>query len=262
MMLNGSMQARWRHYELLITNLGLWQFLFYKLQQTRLRFFPTAKPVSVFSKLVKSRLKFRPGTSDHSVFFQIFVHLGYGCLDKLRDVNLIVDCGANVGYTSVYLLNRFPKARVVAVEPDPGTFAILKANLAPYTGRYRAICSAVWSHSAGLVFSANRPGGEWTNSVRPPNTSESANLTATDISTLLEESGAERISILKIDIEGAESVVFSSNYESWIKRVDNLVIELHGQECRSIFETAIAAENFAISEHGELTVCTRKIANK
>jgi FkbM family methyltransferase len=227
------------------------------VQLLRLCFLPTKKPVSVFSKLAKSRLKFRPGTSDHAVFFQVFVHRGYGCLDKMRDVNLIIDCGANVGYTSVYLLNRFPHARLVAVEPDPDTFSILKANLAPYAGRSRAICSAVWSHSAALVFSGNQPGAEWSHSVRPPNNSEPANLMATDVGTLLEESGAERISILKIDIEGAESAVFSSNYENWVKRVDNLVIELHSEECRSIFETAIAAEHFEISRSGELTVCTR-----
>jgi FkbM family methyltransferase len=174
----------------------------------------------------------------------------------MRGVNLIIDCGANVGYTSVYLLNRFPEARVVAVEPDPDTFAVLKANLAPYPGRYRAICSAVWSHAAGLVFSGQR-GSEWSQNVRPAKDSEAANVAAIDIGTLLEESGAERISILKIDIEGAESAVFSSNYENWIKRVDNLVIELHGEKCRSIFETAVAAENFVISQSGELTVCTR-----
>jgi FkbM family methyltransferase len=256
-MMATKMQARWRHYHLLITTLGLWQFLFYKLQELRLRFLPTKEPVSVFSKLVKSRLKFRPGASDHAVFFQIFIHREYGCLDRLRDVSLIIDCGANVGYTSAYLLNRFPRARVVAVEPDPHTFAVLQANLAPYRDRSRAICSAVWSHSANLVFSGNQPGAEWTHSVRPANDSEASNVSAIDIGTLLEESGAERISILKIDIEGAEADVFSSNYEHWINRVDNLVIELHSDKCQSIFQTAIAAEKFTISEHGELTVCTR-----
>jgi FkbM family methyltransferase len=257
MSITSSMQDRWRHYRLLITTLGFGQFLFYQLQQLRLRRLQTKAPVSIFSKLAKSRLWFRPGTSDHAVFFQIFVHREYRCLDAMRGVNLIIDCGANVGYTSVYFLNRFPRARVIAVEPDPDTFAILTANLAPYAARSRAICSAVWSHSVGLVFSGNESGAEWAQSVRPPNGSESPNLVATDIGALLEESGAERISILKIDIEGAESAVFSSNYQNWIQRVDNLVIELHGEECRSIFEAAIASEKFAISQCGELTVCAR-----
>ena len=257
MIFSGSMQARWRHYRLLITTLGLWQFLFYQLQQLRLRLLPTKDPVLVFSKLARFRLRFRPNTSDHAAFFQIFVHREYRCLDEVRQVNLILDCGANIGYTSVYFLNRFPSARIVAVEPDPDTFAVLTANLTPYPGRYRAICSAVWSHSEGLVFSEGQPGAEWTLRVRPPNDSERATLVGTDIGTLLEQSGAERISILKLDIEGAEAAVFSSNYENWIKRVDNLVIELHGEECRSIFGAAIASEKFVVSQYGELTVCVR-----
>jgi hypothetical protein len=83
-------------------------------------------------------------------------------------------------------------------------------------------------------------------------------MTAVDIGTLLETSGHERISILKIDIEGAESNVFSSNYHSWIGKVDNLVIELHSNECRSIFTDAISKVKFSLSECDELTVCKKR----
>ena len=79
----------------------------------------------------------------------------------------------------------------------------------------------------------------------------------TDIETLLLDSGYARISILKVDIEGAEAAVFSSNYQHWIKKVDNLVIELHDEQCSSIFLEAISAENFVVSHCDELTVCKR-----
>jgi hypothetical protein len=46
-------------------------------------------------------------------------------------------------------------------------------------------------------------------------------MTATDIGTLLDRSGEQRISVLKVDIEGAERVVFVKNYESWLPKVDN-----------------------------------------
>jgi hypothetical protein len=100
-------------------------------------------------------------------------------------------------------------------------------------------------------------GREWARTVRETRNGEKPTMTATDIGTLLEDSGYERISILKIDIEGAESVVFSSNYESWIEKVDNLVIELHGDECRSIFRKAILNADFNLSQCDELTVCKR-----
>jgi FkbM family methyltransferase len=48
-----------------------------------------------------------------------------------------------------------------------------------------------------------------------------------DIGSILDGWGHKRVAVLKIDIEGAEAVVFSKNYESWIDRVDNIVIEIH-----------------------------------
>ncbi|HBY64400.1 MAG TPA: hypothetical protein DEH78_31655, partial [Solibacterales bacterium] len=39
----------------------------------------------------------RPNTSDYSVYRQVFVDLEYGLLEKLENVNTILDCGANVG---------------------------------------------------------------------------------------------------------------------------------------------------------------------
>jgi hypothetical protein len=63
---------------------------------------------------------------------------------------------------------------------------------------------------------------------------------------------------LKIDVEGAETIIFSSNYESWIGRVDNLVIELHSPEAESVFARAIANEPFETSQCDELFVCKRR----
>lgn len=251
------MRERLQSYRLLISTLGFWQFLFYKIQLLRVHLLRLERPVSLFSKYAKFPLRFRPNTSDHAVFFQVFVNLGYRCLDDARDVSLIIDCGANVGYTSAYLLTRFPTARVIAVEPDPENFTMLEMNLAGYGERYRAVRAAIWSHATGLVMASKEPGTEWSRSVKLANGDEAASLQATDIGSLLDQSGCPTISVLKIDIEGAETAVFSSNYESWLSKVDNLAIELHGQEAVSIFEKAIASQHFKVSQCAELTVCTR-----
>ena len=80
---------------------------------------------------------------------------------------------------------------------------------------------------------------------------------AIDVGTVLERSGHERMSILKIDIEGAETEVFSSGCDLWLGKVDNLVIELHGEEASAVVRRAIAREGFQTSECGELFVCQR-----
>ena len=102
--------------------------------------------------------------------------------------------------TPVYFLSRFPNAYVIAIEPDPDNFAILKHNLAPYKGRCHAVLSAVWSRPTRLVVSrqsGNRK--ESSRSVREGRVSEEPALMGTDIGTLLLDSGYARISILKVD---------------------------------------------------------------
>jgi FkbM family methyltransferase len=188
------------------------------------------------------------------------VELEYQPLDDVPDVQLIVDCGANVGYSSAFFLTQFPKAHVIAIEPDPDNFSLLEKNLAPYKGGFRAIQSAIWSKPTRLALSEERmfPGCEWARTVREAKEGESQTIMATDIGTLLKESGFDRISILKIDIEGAEAIVFSSNYQEWLPKVDNLAIELHDEECSSIFFKAIADQNFEVSKSKELVLCKRK----
>jgi len=206
----------------------------------------------------------RAQTSDIRVFRQIFVDGELACLDHLSDAAFIVDCGANVGYASAYLLSRFPRAELLAIEPEPGNFDLLRRNLAPYGRSARLLHAAVWSHPAQLALSeaVYRDGAEWARQVRECRPGEPPGFPAVDLGGILRESGRERISILKIDIEGAEGVVFAENYEPWIDRVDNLVIELHDDssfgDCTAVFARAIAGRGFARARHGELTVLTRR----
>jgi len=238
-------------------SLGTFPSVVYVLQGLRKKYMKLEQPYILLSKDARFPLKCRPNTSDINVFDQIFVGREYRCLDDVAGAGLIIDCGANVGYSSAYFLSRFKTAHIIAIEPDPQNFSILKENLLPYGDRYKAICSAVWSHPAALVLSEVPfgDGREWSRTVRVAREGEKPAMTAIDIGTLLADSGYERISILKIDIEGAESVVFASNYEGWIDRVDNLVIELHSDECRSIFMKAIEGRGFILSQTDELTVC-------
>ena len=99
---------------------------------------------------------------------------------------------------------------------------------------------------------------------RDPRT-EPAEIEAIDIPTVLARAGRERISILKIDVEGAECVLFSApNVGDWLGKVDCIAIELHDDThfgpCSEVFHRAIADQEFAVTRSRELTVCTRRPA--
>jgi FkbM family methyltransferase len=221
---------------------------------------PTKGPFLMLrSKRAAHLLRCR-GFDDMIAFDRVFILRQYACVDDAEEVGLIVDCGARVGYASAYFLTRFPAAKVIALEPDPDNFAVLQANLAPYGERCQAVCAAVWPHCTRLVLeeSTSGKGRRWKRRVRPPAGEEMPSVMAETIDTILERSGFPRISILRMNIGGAESSVFGSNYESWIGKVDRLAIELHGEECRAAFHNALSGGTYDTSSHEQVILATRR----
>lgn len=205
-------------------------------------------------------------SSDLYVYYQIFVEMQYDCTDVIERPRLIVDCGANVGYTSTFYLNKYPEAQVIAVEPDPDNFEILIRNLHPYGKRVTAHNAAIWSSSTKLCVQRDLSGfrREWSTRtfVSEGTAGTGIDVDGIDIGRLLEDSGYERIDILKIDIEGSESVIFSENYAAWIDKVECFVIELHDDEDSERFFEALLSSNvpYRYSRSGELTVAIRETA--
>src|SRR5271156_5052624 len=109
------------------------------------RLMPSAVPYRLRSRYLDYPVWVRPETSDRHVFQQIFRNREYRCLDHVKRAELVIDCGANVGYSAAYMLSRFQDAFVIAVEPDLRNFEAMIRNLSPYAGRFRAVNSGVWS---------------------------------------------------------------------------------------------------------------------
>jgi FkbM family methyltransferase len=201
----------------------------------------------------------RTCTSDREVLGQIFIEKEYESI-ATSPPRMILDLGANVGYSSAYFLSKYPTASVLAVEPDPGNYAICCRNLAPFGQRAKVIQGAAWVERTKLVLERGsyRDGREWTTQVRrvKEEVTPSASIDGYDMRTLIDLCGAAEIDLLKIDIEESELELFSSNTESWLPRVRNLCIELHGPDCEAIFFRALADYSYDLSRTGELTVCS------
>lgn len=247
----------------LFDSLGIANYCHFLVQIWRLQRRSDKNALHLRSRWANYPLLCRANTTDILVFDQIFVEREYQSLDHLKHPEVIVDCGANVGYSSAYFLSRFPKARLLAIEPDNDNFEVLALNLAPFGNRAQAMKAAVWSHCAQLTLdeSTFRDGAEWSRQVRECRPGERG-FGAIDIGTLLEENHIARVSLLKMDIEGAEAVVFSCNFQSWIDRIDNIAIELHDDspfgDARGAFRSAIEGRGFRIYQAGELTICQRQ----
>ena len=201
------------------------------------------------------RVAIRRGTSDTAVFRQVFVErhyeLPFGRSLHGNGPALIVDTGANVGFSTLFFSQRFPFARIIAIEPDPGNFAALEQNVAGIA-TVTTMRAALWWRREPLA--SHDPGiGEWGYQVRPGTDS------AIPVVTLEELTAAEqRVDLLKLDIEGAELELFS-HASGWIDRVDAIAVELHERirpGVTDVFEAA--TKDFARRiERGEITFVSR-----
>ncbi|WP_304117327.1 FkbM family methyltransferase [Mycolicibacterium bacteremicum] len=172
-----------------------------------------SRPVTV--RCGAHRLTVRPADSDPFVLAQIFTEREYDAhpfwMERLNavaagiveagKVPLIIDAGANVGYSALYLAQHFPDAVILAVEPDPGCVHLIELNCGTEP-RIKLIHAAVWSHGDGVNLSTDDREGSWANRVSGNGTTPSVTL-----EQLIGEIPDVEPFILKLDIEGAESEV-------------------------------------------------------
>ncbi len=174
---------------------------------------------------------YRPGTSDLFVVRQIFLENEYQPLvERLGQAPAtILDLGANVGYSTRYFLEQFPRSRVIAVEPDPHNFELLEKNTAAYADRVVLVQEAVWSSEGTLMLSSpySSQRAQWARQLTLDGSGGDAVPVATStISSLLDRFCPGRVDILKVDIEGAEAEVFAKATD-WVDRVGCVATELH-----------------------------------
>jgi FkbM family methyltransferase len=207
---------------------------------------------SEFPVLIRTR------ASDRDVFGQVFVQREYEPID-LSSPKMILDLGANVGYSSAYFLSKYPATRVLAVEPDPGNYEVCCHNLAPFGTRAAVLHGAAWAERTklALVRGTYRDGRDWSTQVKvaTKTSAGSANIEAYDMCTLIGLCGVREIDLLKIDIEKSELELFSGDTAGWLPSIRNICIELHGPDCEEAFFRALAGYSYDLSRPGDLTIC-------
>ena len=227
------------------------------LRGTRLVWLKSRKaprPVRVSSPLTGGDLCVRPGTSDMAIYDQIALN-PYIPIDQPLDT--VIDLGANIGITVRYWKAHWPAARVVAVEPDPDNHALLVRNTAHLKHVY-CVQAGAW-HTEGHLFLERD--GLASSSFRTRRSEGDGGIPAVTVPGLMSKYGMDRISLLKVDIEGSERELFSAADLSWIERVDAIAIELHDHwrpGCGDAFFRAVTLHSWSYSVHGEMILCIRR----
>ena len=203
----------------------------------------------------------RVPSTDVMVYEQIFFKKEYN-FEVNKEPEFIIDAGANIGFASVYFANKFPNARILAIEPEKDNFEILVKNAAPYPN-IEPLLGALWGEKEELEI-IDRGYGNWgfmigqSSRNHASSASNAQKVQGVTIDMILQRYGIDRISLLKLDIEGAEREVFR-NSSAWIDKVDSLIVELHERMkpgCNRSYYTATGGFDAEWSQ-GEFVYLTR-----
>jgi FkbM family methyltransferase len=172
----------------------------------------------------------RTNTSDIYVAISSLFEKEY---DYIRADNpkFIIDAGANIGTSSIFFAEKYPNARIIAVEPEESNFDQLLQNTKNYKN-ITPIKVGVWGASEKRTMK-NQFSGHWGYTIsdtqkRSEPTGQEINCIT--IGNIMEKYGIEKIDILKMDIEGSEKNVLE-NSSDWIDSVEILTVELHDRIC-------------------------------
>ena len=230
---------------------------------------------------------FYRGDDDMSVIEEFFVDKMYRSTESLiqKTNNPILDIGAHIGCFSVYARKLNSVSPIIAIEPEPNNFELLKENLKINH------CKDVITKQVALVSQSHperirRLGEEVEGSFTPRDlstsftpivvhsaqddvkkttlylnkdshnhstfyeTKESISVSALNLEELIKKNKLEKIGILKIDIEGEEfSVIKNIKPDTW-KLIENIILEYHdfrGNDHNDL-ENIIHSKGFSI-EH-------------
>jgi FkbM family methyltransferase len=188
----------------------------------------TNPQVSVAVKGISQPVWLRLRTSDTSCFRQVLIDSGYDH-DFRHPIKTIVDAGAYIGLSSVFYANKYPEAKIVAIEPERSNYQMLKRNVAPYPNII-PLQRALWKNTKRLSLK-NRGLGSWAFQTEVAESSIAVGAShgttfGITLDMVMKQFGFEEIDLLKVDIEGSEKEVFDSA-AGWIEKVRAIAIEFH-----------------------------------
>jgi len=228
-----------------------------------LRHLPRGAPAQGIRVAEYGNIHLRAGQSDCAVIRQVFRERQYdlgttGIGERVWNryaeilnsggIPIIVDAGANIGAASLWFLAAYPRAQVIAIEPEPDNLAVLHLN-ADGKERLSVLDAAVGSNEGFVSVNCDGPG--W--AAQTMRAQAGIPIVTMDSAFRSVERGVPFIA--KIDIEGFEKDLFSENLE-WLNDVYVVYVEPHdwllpGQMTSRPFQRALAQHPFELMISGD-----------
>jgi FkbM family methyltransferase len=206
--------------------------------------------------------------SDYLVLQQIFGFEEYKIVLGLINLNqlssqpkIIIDAGANVGYTTVFFSHNLESSKIYSIEPSTENAKIFLKNISFLENNQNIhLYQKALSHQAGMTYTIDRDfrdGKDWAIATKPDTFGEVLGISLDEI---IKDQNLQYITLLKIDIEGSERFIFDSqNNLSFLNITQILAIEIHDEyKMRDSIYELLKNNNFILFESRELTIGINK----
>jgi len=203
---------------------------------------------------IHKAIEIRPGTEDHYVIDK-FLDTQSSEL-YIQNVEYIIDAGAHIGISSLVFSVVFPQATILAIEPNEENYDMLKRNVKSEE-QIIPIKGALWSNSGNVEVSTEEE--SWSHRVRE-SSDDGSGVRSITVREAMKMICADRVDILKMDIEGSEVEVLSSE-DGWAKKVNYIMVEPHPWIDKTSKPSIVsfASENkLSIREYGEDYILKRE----
>jgi len=148
--------------------------------------------------------------------------------------DVVLDLGAHVGIVSVYLAKKYPFLKILAVEPVKENFERLVRNVKANgirDGTVTFMNAAVTADAREVTLFGQLEGNSGGLSILAmPRAGDGGwKVPSFTLAQIIAQTGAERVKLLKLDVEGAEHEILRSD-PSVLDKVDWLAAEIHESE--------------------------------
>lgn len=175
---------------------------------------------------------------------------GHAAIRPTRQDAVIVDIGAHIGCYTLWA-RKHTNAKVIAYEPLPSNFELLKQNIAANNlADVSAINKAVSAASTPVWISADRVSSGNRTSVDRTNRSEGVWVDTVTLYDILSDNNLSHIDLLKMDCEGAEGAIIQSATCELLGSIQRCVLEFH-DDCSVLDHSSLAKK---LTECGFRTV--------
>lgn len=147
----------------------------------------------------------------------------------------IADMGAHIGTTVLFLHFTYPNAKIIAYEPDPENFQLLKMNLGSLP-QVECVNVAVAGTTGTIPFYPNWGGSTRSSTTRMKDSGEEIRVASVRVNDVI----TRGVDFVKFDVEGAEYEMFAAasnknNVDRYVGEVHHKIIGKTQKEFENLF---------------------------